>query len=449
METQREQGSKIIFDKVKSPDCPHGPTILFEKIVKGIPRQFYACSAYRDRKYCDFFHWKDDKVTNGKLIKWKVTNKDLIRNKDHAKLYSKLISLEHSNDGNINFCQNCGTLSSESQPCEGHRITCLTKEDLQNPSKILAPLSNNKKEAQYFFSKSSASFLTDTLVGDGCHHILFIGTPTIFEQVNKNSPEIRTLFLDIDFRYLSFYGPMQFCWYNFLNGHFFLGESSRSLYEEFIRESGGKLTVVLDPPFGAKTELIGQGFKNIASDLRRLCEMKSDCYPKMFWIFPYFMETKVKETGLSLKMSDYKVCYDNHKQFGGGEGTGGRKQGSPVRIFTNVDLKSLMLPASEGYKFCSQCSIWVSQENKHCDSCRGCTSKDGRTYVHCGLCKRCVKPTYSHCDTCERCLLPSHDCLNVAGVHGQVGGRQRKRQKQRESQSADGRKTNKKRKRRK
>lgn len=109
-----------------------------------------------------------------------------------------------------------------------------------------------------------------------------------------------------------------------------------------------------------------------------------------------------------LKMSDYKVDYDNHPLFVSCEQS--KKQGSPVRIFTNVPLKLLELPASDGYKYCRYCEKWTSKENEHCKKCKDCTSKDGRTYKHCDTCKRCVKPTWKHCDKCKRCTLEKHAC---------------------------------------
>ena len=139
---------------------------------------------------------------------------------------------------------------------------------------------------------------------------------------------------------------------------------------------------------------------------------------KLFFIFPYFMEPVLKEKsnpqnifkgGLKdLKMTDYKVDYENHPLFV----TKGKnkEQGSQIRIFTNVPLNLIKLPESDGYKWCKRCQKWVSPENKHCKICKNCTSKDGRRYKHCKKCDRCVKPTWKHCNTCERCALISHKC---------------------------------------
>ncbi|KAK5876274.1 hypothetical protein CesoFtcFv8_027260 [Champsocephalus esox] len=67
----------ILPDGVKTaPCCPHGPTLLFEKVSKGGEkgRRFYACSACRDRKDCHFFQWEDDKVSEARLLAREAEN---------------------------------------------------------------------------------------------------------------------------------------------------------------------------------------------------------------------------------------------------------------------------------------------------------------------------------------------------------------------------------------
>jgi hypothetical protein len=75
-------------------------------------------------------------------------------------------------------------------------------------------------------------------------------------------------------------------------------------------------------------------------------------------------------------------------------GPKGRKQGSPVRIFTNVNLQKLKLPASEGYRYCGLCKKWISPENKHCSSCNSCTSKV--TILRCKIQNPCLQIIYLH-----------------------------------------------------
>jgi hypothetical protein len=53
----------------------------------------------------------------------------------------------------------------------------------------------------------------------------------------------------------------------------------------------------------------------------------------------------------------------------------GLKKGSPARIFTNVALKEVELPAEEGYSLCETCSKYVAKENLHCAFCDKCPSK--------------------------------------------------------------------------
>ena len=149
--------------------------------------------------------------------------------------------------------------------------------------------------------------------------------------------------------------------------------------------------------------------------LNKICESKDEM--KIFFIFPYFMEAVIKEKsnppnicgGLKdLKMTDYKVEYDNHPLFV--SKVNNQQQGSQVRLYTNIPLGLMKLPESDGYKYCKRCDRWVARENRHCKICKQCASKDGRRYRHCKLCQRCVKPTWQHCKVCDRCLLPSHKC---------------------------------------
>lgn len=52
--------------------CPLGPALLFVKTSQGKEegRRFYACSACRDRKDCNFFQWEDEKVREHCLRLW-------------------------------------------------------------------------------------------------------------------------------------------------------------------------------------------------------------------------------------------------------------------------------------------------------------------------------------------------------------------------------------------
>eukprot|EP00092_Neocalanus_flemingeri_P002026 GFUD01002163.1.p1 GENE.GFUD01002163.1~~GFUD01002163.1.p1 ORF type:complete len:515 (+),score=148.04 GFUD01002163.1:179-1723(+) len=482
---------KLLLDSDSSahPRCKHGPTLLFSRQVggmEGIVKKFYACSAYRNRKDCDFYQEAGSKITQAQLFRLSQASKlflasnDLTESnaavvrareevredseeKDDLKIEEngvkatdeKTVEFEgkenepngvmEDSEGNENepngamedlkgkenepngadaaakepagvlkFCQDCGRVSTPA--CMIHNITNLSRQDLDRPARVLKAKSAERKEAQYFFSDSSRQFLIDTISSQGFTHVLCVGCPSVFECLPDNISS-NSLLLDLDPRFLSFYTSQNFLWYNFFNGHFFHGEKSSIIFRDFLI-SCDKLLILLDPPFGAKTELISHSLERITSQLEML---SISATVSTIWVFPYFMERQLKQHRFNLVMSDYRVTYSGHVQFSAKDSTeapatpGARKLGSPVRLFTDIALSALQLPASEGYRLCAECSVWVAAENRHCDQCGVCTSKDGRTYVHCDDCKRCVKPTYTHCKGCDRCKLPEHKCGERVG----------------------------------
>jgi hypothetical protein len=191
-------------------------------------------------------------------------------------------------------------------------------------------------------------FLVGTLAARQFSHVICLGAPTIYESlgggVGNYAP--RRLLMDIDARFLALLGPLDFCWFNMMNFHFFHPDSGTSVYRDFLSElaNGGgnnSLAIVLDPPFGARHEILAASLQRIRRDALRMGKIS----PTLFWIFPYFMEKKLvgEETVLGLAMSDYRVGYENHREFSGNPGSG-RKQGSPVRIFTNMPLRQVPVP---------------------------------------------------------------------------------------------------------
>merc|ERR1719483_773968 len=154
--------------------------------------------------------------------------------------------------GVIKFCQDCGKVSTP--VCLIHDTTNLSRADLDRPAKVLKPKSTDRKEAQYFFSDSTKEFLIDTITSQGFTHVLCIGCPSVYECLPANLSS-QSMPLDLDPRFLSFYTSKRFLWFNFFNGHFFHGEESSTIFRDFLI-SCDNLLVILDPPFGAKTELI-------------------------------------------------------------------------------------------------------------------------------------------------------------------------------------------------
>ncbi|XP_020848033.1 rRNA N(6)-adenosine-methyltransferase ZCCHC4 isoform X2 [Phascolarctos cinereus] len=305
----RRSGVEVLVSQDTSdppPQCPHGPTLLFVKVNQGKEeaRRFYACSACRDRKDCNFFQWEDEKLSEARLAAREIYNRR---------------------------CQ--------------------------------PPLSHK----QYIE------------------------------------------------RYSQFYTEESFCHYNMFNHYFFDGKAALEICRKFLKEDKGvELILVTDPPFGGLVESLAVTFRKFMDMWKE--EQSTDNNSKelpLFWIFPYFFESRILQFFPNFSMLDYQVDYDNHALYK--HGKTGRKQ-SPVRIFTNIPPNKIILPAEEGYRFCTVCQRYVSLENQHCEICNSCTSKDGRRWKHCLRCKKCVKPSWIHCSICNYCALPNHSCAGAKDV---------------------------------
>ncbi|KAJ9592971.1 hypothetical protein L9F63_015341 [Diploptera punctata] len=396
----------------ENPSCPHGPMLLFRRIANGMERSFYACSTCRNRKDCNFFLWADEKLSCVKAKAWELEKERLVPKINHEKLYKQFLLLKTLCAEERAFCNKCNCLLIKSDINEkhsGHNVKInITDHNLEHPSELLQPLVNAKKEAQYFFTSCTTSRIVGMLHSLGIRKVLCICAPRIHELIrSEKSLQMKSLLLDIDYRYHNFYNSEEFCWFNAFNNYFFSHEESLHTLRTFLENGDERIGLVMDPPFGGRVEPLANTVQELIKLHRELCPaVKEDLI--VFWIFPYFMEPQILASCPGFTMLDYKVNYNNHISFA--SGPKGRKYGSPVRIFTNARPEDIVLPEEEGYKYCSLCQRWVSEENQHCKFCSKCTSKDGQTYVHCGKCKRCVKPSWKHCNVCKRCCLPSHVC---------------------------------------
>ncbi|XP_030758764.1 rRNA N6-adenosine-methyltransferase ZCCHC4 [Sitophilus oryzae] len=400
-------------DLKSNPKCCHGPTLLFSRRTKDSTRKFYACSACRDRKLCNFFLWADESEQAFKR-KSELWNKELlnyVKGIDHRKLFVTLNKIKALQPEKRIFCQTCSIfLLKNVEKHQDHLLLkIISNYQLDHPSEILQPLDNPKKEAQYLFSNKSTECIINIFRNLKYKFVICIGTPRIHEYIQANCEDMDSILLDIDKRYHTFFGPLEFCWYNSFNNYFFFKEGQQ-VFNDFVRNTNGDNTVlVTDPPFGGRIEPLAETFKSIKQQYRQVNNEGRNL--PIFWIFPYFMEPQLQNFLPDLKMLDYKVEYDNHPLFQ--NGPKGRKQGSPVRIFTNVEAKLIKLP-EDSYKYCKFCKKWVSNENSHCKLCNDCTSKNGEPYKHCTQCEKCVKPNWKHCNACSRCTQINHVCQELS-----------------------------------
>ncbi|XP_061664778.1 rRNA N6-adenosine-methyltransferase ZCCHC4 isoform X2 [Syngnathoides biaculeatus] len=409
-----------------TPRCPRGPTLLFEKVSKPgqAGRRFYACSACRDRKECNFFQWEDEKVSEARELAREAQNRKRrppFSQQQCTARFLRFISLPPDAQ---KFCRDCQVLvlADETEAHGAHALVPAAAERLRRPSGLLRPLDNKKSNAQYLFTERTARFLLGALAALGYDKVLCVGTPRLHELIKLGNAEgkakpTKSLLLDIDFRYAQFYDQNEFCHYNMFNHHFFDSEASRAALQDFLRESNGeKVVMVADPPFGGLVKALASSFSRISQTWRTQQRVEGgDVHMPMIWIFPYFFEARILDCFPFLTMLDYQVDYDNHSLYK--HNKTGRKQ-SPVRLFTNIPPAEIVLPEEEGYRFCGVCERYVWRLNRHCAECGACPSKDGRQWKHCTLCGRCVKPSWRHCESCGRCALPDHPCEGSPGRQG-------------------------------
>ncbi|XP_059621670.1 rRNA N6-adenosine-methyltransferase ZCCHC4 [Phlebotomus argentipes] len=385
-------------EDVERPSCLHGPAILFrEREV-----EFFACPQYRDRLICGF---------RMNRAEWQATDKEQLK-RINIRTEEGVRKQPEEMKNKKHFCKTCGLfLRGDETAHSRHEVMRkLSPKDVRSieqcPSRFLALKEDDKGEAQYIFSEKTELFFTNLLHQMHFTKILCIGAPSIHAALCKRE-DIQSFLLDIDERYGNFYSQETFAKFNMFNFYFFENASSAEQLEKFLKlDEEDRVAIFLDPPFGCRTELLGQTLRKI----QEMCGIQFHILT-IFLILPYFMETYVTNEMPQLEMMDYRVNYENHASFQ----DGGGRFGSPVRIFTNA-LPSLMkLPTEEGYRECGICCRWVGEWNSHCSICQKCPSKNGGSYRHCDKCGLCVKDFYKHCNTCNRCTQASgHKCAEYA-----------------------------------
>ena len=374
--------------------------MLFERSKDEKTKKFYACSACRDRKICDFY-MDFQQLNSQKNDKFKLKiYKDQLKRINQDFSYERLVQVVKYPENQLRFCIDCDLLVLKNQDHRNHKVmNNLTKDSLKRPSLLLKTLLSNNSEAQYFFTDSCVQFIVNLINDRKYKHVICIGTPRLHEYIQNENFKIQSILLDIDYRYKQFYPNYQFFHYNMFNNHFFDGQTAHNQFVKFI-STNEKFVVLIDPPFGGLIQPLAYSIKEITSIWKKHHNSTNELVPLMLF-YPYFNEHHIMTHLPTVNMSDYIVNYENHNKFA--QNT--RKYGSPIRLFTNIPLAKIILPKSDGYHYCNKCQRFISKLNKHCKKCNSCTSKDGREYNHCDICNRCFKSSWTHCNECNRCEL--------------------------------------------
>lgn len=390
----------IIRDLKLNPKCIHGPTILFS--LKNGGNKFFACAANRTGKcfHLDFKDFDQEKIHE---FDEPANNVDKPRNLSYEEV-KRTISAERI------YCETCEIFVDSLSSHESHNfIRGVSDSAFKEPSLFLPQLDNDKLNAQYFFDDNSLDFICAVFEDLKLRKIICIGAPRLHDYIMNKKPQLESILLDIDNRFEAFNSPKEFIRYNLLNNHFLNEDEDKLL--NFLRDddnNNSQHCLFSDPPFAARTELLASAFREFSTKFHKV-NSHHKMLP-MFLIFPYFNEPHIQKEMPELEMLDFQVSYMNHKAYH--EGFKGRKEGSPVRIFTNIDPRLIKFPMRfKGYRFCSFCSRSVAINNTHCKICQACPSKNGAKYSHCPSCILCFKPNYIHCSSCNRCVpKTNHNC---------------------------------------
>ena len=238
---------------------------------------------------------------------------------------------------------------------------------------------NDKGQGQYFFDKETIGVITRNMVPG--EKIILLGCPTLLiPMIELNFDAV---LLDIDERFENIFPSKYFKRFNMTNCHF-LSDNDEAWFRKF-RDKGDKVTVISDPPFGMMVNVLMR-------TINLLCKNGG-----IYVFFPWFNDSRFHDN--QLRMSDYKVRYEKHSKM---------NRNNTVRIFSNR-LQSFKL--GDGYKYCSQCLRYVSNDQFHCKKCDSCCDRSGRGVKHCQKCKLCTVKSHQHCDKCNQCKPKDHICV--------------------------------------
>lgn len=403
MNKPTESVEVIIREWELNPNCIHGPTVLFSS--KQDNKKYFSCAGIRSKEcfYLDFNKFQQqNKTKHPRVSKMKPSSSTLTLTHIFSLPVSQRI-----------YCKSCAGFIESLAEHESHDIARgIGDEELREPSLFLPQLDDDKLNAQYFFDDTTLDFIGTVLEDLKLHKIICVGAPRLHDYIKKKKQQISSILLDIDDRFRAFNKPSEFIHYNMFNNYFFDGPEDEKKLLSFLKDdpcsARSHHCLLADPPFAARTELLGFSIQRIVS-LYNEANSQPKQLPTML-IFPYFNEGHIRKEMPQMEMLEFQVSYMNHPSYR--EDFKGRKAGSPIRIFTNIDPRIVKYPQRfTNYRFCQPCHRFVSVKNLHCLVCMTCPSKNGATYRHCASCDLCVKPNYLHCKNCGRCVENStHNC---------------------------------------
>ncbi|XP_032542939.1 rRNA N6-adenosine-methyltransferase ZCCHC4-like [Chiroxiphia lanceolata] len=161
-------GIALIGPASGAPSCPHGPALLFVKTSQGKEegRRFYACSACRDRKDCNFFQWEDEKVSETRLAAREEYNRNhqpTFTHRQNVERYKNFILLPLSKR---RFCQECQQLllPTEWEKHSNHQLLCDISTAPEKSQSISVSTENKKTMHSIYLQTEVASFYLISLL---------------------------------------------------------------------------------------------------------------------------------------------------------------------------------------------------------------------------------------------------------------------------------------------
>lgn len=327
------------------PECSHGVALKFtrEDKASGKSRDFYACSANRDRKVCSLFHWVED---------WERK----------LKRGNKVVVLE-----------GLPPREKKSRPDETLGINAFT---------------DNASNAQFLFDKSSIEVIVAPIVAQCAKspnaRALCIGTPSIHRALLKVG--IDSVLLDEDERLDTVLPNSQR--FNVFNGNTY----GKTLPEDDFA------VIAMDPPF--HPELLGALFSTVNDKFPKSSKNL------ILFAFPCFFKEKVLAANPALSMSDVRLTYRNHKKYVSAERSPVRLYSSTVLSAITpslnesaqyricADCGDFRHVSNHHCKECGTCTtVAGKQRYVHCKACATCVKPQA---THCKECKRCFLSPHPH-----------------------------------------------------